>query len=235
MADIFNEISHNIVRLSLAFVPMLLGIVLHEVAHGFTAYKLGDPTAKLQGRLTLNPVRHLDGTGSLVFVLTALASPFIIGWAKPVPVQPRYFKNPRRGMMLVSFAGPAANFLLALILGGICAALLHSIIASGARDISPLTRFLLNTTLTGMLVNITLGWFNLLPIPGLDGGHILAGLLPVPLAQKFYEYSRYGLIILVALLATGALRYVMKPLVNTSISIIGGLFSFPASLLLQLT
>lgn len=231
MIDISNDIFQNITRLAVAFVPMLLGIVLHEVSHGFAAYKLGDPTAKLQGRLTLNPVRHLDMTGSLLFVITALLSPFIIGWAKPVEVQPRYFKNPRQGMMMISFAGPAANFLLAIVLGGIYAMLVHSILSGNSREISMVTRFLLNATLIGMKVNITLGWFNLMPIPGLDGGHILAGLLPANLAQQFYKYSKYGMIILIVLLATGALRYVLWPLFDVSVSIIGGLFSIPPKLL----
>lgn len=231
MTSLSGDISQNIVRLAAAFLPMLLGIVLHEVAHGFFAYKLGDPTAKLQGRLTLNPIRHLDMTGSLLFVLTALLSPFILGWAKPVPVQPRFFKNPRQGMMLISFAGPAANFLLAILLGGLYAALVHGILDSGTREISMVTRFLLNMARIGMWVNITLGWFNLMPIPGLDGGHILAGLLPEPLARKFYAFGRYGMIILIALLATGALRYVLGPLVEHSAGIIGSLFSIPPKLL----
>lgn len=231
MTSLSGDISQNIVRLAVAFLPMLLGIVLHEVAHGFSAYKLGDPTAKLQGRLTLNPIRHLDLTGSLLFVLTALLSPFILGWAKPVPVQPRFFKNPRKGMMLISFAGPAANFLLAILLGGLYAALVHSILASGTRELSVVTRFLLNMARIGMWVNITLGWFNLMPIPGLDGGHILAGLLPEPLARKFYAFGRYGMIILIALLATGVLKYVLGPLVDASGLFIGGLFSIPPKLL----
>jgi Zn-dependent protease len=231
MIDISNDIFQNITRLAAAFAPMLLGIVLHEVAHGFAAYKLGDPTAKLQGRLTLNPVRHLDMTGSLFFIITALLSPFIIGWAKPVQVQPRYCKNPRQGMMLISFAGPATNFLLAIVLGGIYAMLAHSIMAGERGEISVVTRFLLNTARIGMWVNVTLGWFNLMPIPGLDGGHILAGLLPARLAQKFYEYSRYGMIVLIVLLATGALRSVMGPIVAASVAIIGGFFSIPPQFL----
>ncbi|CAK7017222.1 MAG: hypothetical protein DELT_02287 [Desulfovibrio sp.] len=231
MTNISADIFDNISRLAVAFVPMLLGIVLHEIAHGFAAYKLGDPTAKLQGRLTLNPVRHLDVTGSLLFIITALLSPFIIGWAKPVQVQPRYFKNPRQGMMLISFAGPAANFALAFILGAIYALMVHSLLASPGGNISIVTQFLLNATFLGMWINITLGWFNLMPIPGLDGGHILAGLLPENIARKFYEYSKYGMIILIVLLATGALRFVMGPLVGGSVSAIGGLFSIPSRLL----
>lgn len=231
MINVSHEISQNISRIAVAFIPMLLGIVLHEVAHGFAAFKLGDPTAKLQGRLTLNPLRHLDVTGSFLFIVTALLSPFIIGWAKPVQVQPRYFKNPRQGMMLISLAGPATNFLLAIALGGIYAMMVHSILSGGSHEISVTTRFFIRAAYIGIWVNVTLGWFNLMPIPGLDGGHILAGLLPARMAQKFYGYSKYGLIILVALLATGAFRHVLEPLVNTSVSLIGGLFSIPPKLL----
>lgn len=230
MFDISPDIAKNITRVAVAFVPMLLGIVLHEVAHGFAAYKLGDPTAKLQGRLSLNPVKHLDVTGSLLFIITALFSPFILGWAKPVPVQPRYFKNPRKGMMLISFAGPGTNFLLALAFAGIYAALIHSLLGGGV-ELTSTVRFLLSATFMGIWVNVTLGWFNLLPIPSLDGGHILAGLLPLPLARKFYSLGKYGLIILVILLGTGLLRYVMAPLVINTISLIGTLFSIPPKLL----
>lgn len=230
MFDISPDIAKNITRVAVAFVPMLLGIVLHEVAHGFAAYKLGDPTAKLQGRLSLNPVKHLDVTGSLLFIITALFSPFILGWAKPVPVQPRYFKNPRKGMMLISFAGPGTNFLLALAFAGIYAALIHSLLGGGV-ELTSTVRFLLSATFMGIWVNVTLGWFNLLPIPSLDGGHILAGLLPLPLARKFYSLGKYGLIILVILLGTGLLRHVMAPLVINTISLIGTLFSIPPKLL----
>lgn len=229
--DVTSDIARNVSRLAVAFVPMLLGIILHEIAHGWAAWKLGDPTARLQGRLTLNPLRHLDVTGSLLFVLTALLSPFIFGWAKPVPVQPRYFKNPRQGMMITSLAGPAANFLLALVFGGLYAVMVRGLMTGYATDISAFTRFALNATFIGMWINVTLGWFNLLPIPGFDGGHILAGFLPYSLAEKFYRYSRYGMVLLVLLLATGTLRYILGPLVTTSVSLIGGLFAIPPQLL----
>lgn len=230
MFDFSPDIAKNITRVAVAFVPMLLGMVLHEVAHGYAAYKLGDPTAKLQGRLTLNPVAHLDVTGSLLFIVTALASPFIFGWAKPVPVQPRYFKNPRQGMMLISFAGPATNFALAVVFGGLYALLLN-LLLSGSMELTSTTKFLLSAARMGIWINIILGWFNLLPLPSLDGGHILAGLLPVNLARKFYSLSRYGLIILVVLLASGMLRYVLGPLAGISLDIIGAIFSIPPRLL----
>ena len=230
MFDLSFDIERNITRLAVAFIPMLLGMVLHELAHGYTAYRLGDPTAKLQGRLTLNPVAHLDMTGSLLFLFTALASPIIFGWAKPVQVQPRYFRNPRKGMMLVSVAGPAANFALALVFGGVYAVLLNQAL-TGGMEMTKTTEFLLRTTSMGIWINIILGWFNLLPLPSLDGGHILAGLLPPNLAYKFYSLSRYGLIILAVLLASGLLRHVLGPLARTSLDIVGAIFSIPPKFL----
>lgn len=233
MVDISPDITQKILRIAVALVPILLGMVLHELAHGYAAYKMGDPTAKLQGRLTLNPLKHLDVTGTLVFVITALASPFVFGWAKPVNVQPRYFKDPRKGMMIVSFAGPATNFLLAIAFGGLYSLLVQSAIGtvSVGQPVSDTMQFFLRMALAGIWINFTLGWFNLLPIPSLDGGHILAGFLPVELARKFYSLGRYALIIIVALFATKAFSAIMRPLVGTSVDLLGTLFSIPSQLL----
>lgn len=230
MFDISPDIAKNITRFAVAFVPMLLGIVLHEVAHGYTAYKLGDPTAKLSGRLTMNPIVHFDMTGSLLFVFTALFSPLIFGWAKPVPVQPRYFATPRKGMMLVSVAGPAANFILALLFAALYSFLISGVV-SGSLEVTSTSKFLLSTARMGIVINLILAWFNLLPIPTLDGGHILAGFLPFEAARKFYAFGKYWVLILVALLATGAIRYIMGPLLDVSLDIIGAVFSIPPRLL----
>lgn len=230
MIDLSPDITKNITRIAVTLVPILLGMVLHELAHGYAAYRLGDPTPKLQGRLTLNPLKHLDVTGSIIFIVTALTSPFVFGWAKPVNVQPRYFKDPRKGMMLISFAGPAANFLLALAFGALYAVLTRYVL-SGGIQITSTVKFLLSTTFMGIWINLTLGWFNLLPIPALDGGHILAGLLPRHLAEKFYAFGKYALIIIVLLMVSGAFRYIMRPLVGTSAEIIGSLFAIPPQLL----
>ena len=112
-----HSISESISRLVVAFVPVLLGIILHEVAHGWVALRRGDPTAWMLGRLTLNPVPHIDPMGMGMFAFTALFTPFVFGWAKPVPVNVRYFRNPRRDMLLVSAAGPLTNITLALLFG----------------------------------------------------------------------------------------------------------------------
>ena len=230
MIDISPDITKNITRIAVTLVPILLGMVLHELAHGYTAYKLGDPTPKLQGRLTLNPLRHLDVTGSIIFIVTALTSPFVFGWAKPVNVQPRYFTTPNKGMMLVSLAGPMTNFVLAFVFGALYAILTRYAIA-GQFQITPTMQFFLHMTFMGIWINLTLAWFNLLPIPALDGGHILAALLPFSLAQKFYAYGKYGLIFILVLMMSGALRLVMQPLVGTSAKIIGSVFSIPPQLL----
>ncbi len=229
MTNLSPDITQNIARIAVALIPILLGMVLHELAHGYAAYKLGDPTPKLQGRLTLNPLKHLDVTGTIIFIVTALASPFVFGWAKPVNVQPRYFKDPRQGMMLISLAGPLTNFLLAVVFGVLYALLLRQIMG-GAR-VSPGMEFLLNMAYMGIMINLTLGWFNLLPIPALDGGHILAGLLPASLAEKFYSFGKYALIIIVLLVVSGAFRHIMGPLVGNSAEIIGSMFSIPSRLL----
>ena len=230
MTNLSSDITQNIVRLSVALVPILLGMVLHELAHGYAAYKLGDPTPKLQNRLTLNPIKHLDVNGTIVFFITALASPFVFGWAKPINVQPRYFRNPRKGMMLISLAGPVTNFLLAIVFGALYALLLQQVMGEGR--VSKMMEFLLSMTYMGIIINLTLGWFNLLPIPALDGGHILAGFLPPSLAEKFYSYSRYAFIVIILLVVTGAFRHIMGPLVGNSIKIIGTMFAIPPRLLL---
>ena len=205
----------------LAIVPALFGIICHEVAHGWVAYKQGDPTAKMLGRLTLNPIKHIDPVGLGVFAITALSrSPFIFGWAKPVPVQSGYFKSPRKGMLLVALAGPTANFLVALL----CAFLLKLVINLGnAGMVDPYgTAQLVRKSLgMGIGINCALAWFNLLPIPPLDGSHILGGLLPRSLHAEYVKISRYGLLIVILLLVTDVLGEILVPLINLSLAAIG--------------
>jgi len=199
-------------RLAIFTVPLLLGVVLHELAHGYAAWLYGDPTAKNAGRLTLNPIKHLDKTGTLVFVLTAFFSSFVIGWAKPVPINPRYFRNPRQGIMVVSLAGPLANFAL-VVLFYIGFSLLLMVPAEGeGRLQSFFLEPLLHIFAAGVIVNAVLGVFNLLPIPPLDGSKILAGLLPRSLLMPYLRLEKYGFFILLLLLMTGALRHVFEPI-----------------------
>lgn len=219
-ASMFDlDIALSIRKISIALIPMLAGIVFHEAAHGWVAYRHGDPTAKQLGRLTLNPLPHIDPMGTLVFILTALTSPFVIGWAKPVPVNPRYFRNPRQGMMWVSAAGPATNFLLAIAF-----AVGYKLSAGSAAipgmPVSGVQEFLIAMCRAGVWINLTLCWFNLMPVPPLDGSKIAAGFMPPRMAYSYLSVERYGLLIVMILLATGLLGKVVWPLVDGSVGLI---------------
>jgi Zn-dependent protease len=168
----------------LYLAPLLLvSLVLHELAHALVATRLGDPTPREQGRLTLNPLPHLDPLGTTMFVLTAFASSFIFGWARPVIVQPRYFRRPKLDMALVALAGPATNFLLALA----CAAyLVHGDPTGGTFEV----------VARAYEVNIVLGIFNLIPIPPLDGSRIAGALLPQGLYARWSSLDQVGILAL---------------------------------------
>ncbi len=210
----FN-IAHALRILSISLVPALLGIILHEVAHGWMAEKLGDPTARMMGRLTLNPIPHIDPMGLAVFGLTSLTGSFVFGWAKPVPVNPRYFRKIDRDMMLVALAGPSANFLLAVIFGVLLWAAVSFLPFAQWKDNSAYI-FCLSSLQAGVIINFGLGWLNLLPIPPLDGSKILAYFLPPQYARRYMEAARYGFIILLILLFTGILNKILGPLVSGS-------------------
>ncbi len=202
-------------RFAVAAIPALLGIILHEVAHGWVAAKRGDPTARLMGRLTLNPVPHIDPMGLLVFVMTSLSGAFVFGWAKPVPVDPRYFKNPQKDMMLVSLAGPVTNLILAFIFTLMLRVFLEFLPFSVWHDNATYIFFILMFQ-TGIVINAGLCWLNLLPIPPLDGSKVVAYFLPRNLAWQYMSAGKYGFVILILLLATGALGVVLSPLVSTT-------------------
>jgi Zn-dependent protease len=172
--------------------PILFALTIHEYAHGYVAYKLGDPTAKDAGRLTLNPLAHLDPIGTLMLFIVKL------GWAKPVPVNPYNFRNPRQDMMWVSFAGPASNFLAAFAL----AIVFKFVVVSSPYGISQgsFLQVLLLMLKWGVLINIILGVFNLIPIPPLDGSKILMGILPPAFAYQFAVLERFGPFLLIFIL-----------------------------------
>jgi Zn-dependent protease len=199
-------------RFAIACLPALLGIILHEVAHGWAAKRCGDPTAYALGRLTLNPVPHIDPMGLLVFALTSISSPFVFGWAKPVPVDTRYFRKPARDMMLVALAGPLTNMLLALVFAVALSGALHALPPAMWLE-SGDGQFILRMFKAGVIINFSLAWLNLMPIPPLDGSRILGWLLPGDLGWRFQRLGRYGFVILILLLATGALGFILGPLV----------------------
>lgn len=174
-------------------VPMVLAIVFHEVAHGWVARALGDPTAAEQNRLSLNPLRHVDPFGTIILPgLLKLSGAPVFGWAKPVPVDFRRLRNPRWGMVLVAAAGPATNFVLAA-LAAVCLGLMAS--ASGLP-----ARFVAENLLNFLFINLFLGAFNLLPIPPFDGSRIVMGVLPGPLARGYARLEPFGLLIVFGLL-----------------------------------
>ncbi len=209
------DISQVLSTLAVAAVPALLGIILHEVAHGWVAYRCGDPTAKFMGRLTLNPLPHIDPMGLLAFVLTSLSGAFVFGWAKPVPVNPRYFRNPAKDMMLVALAGPLTNFLLATLFGLLLWAVVHVFPPQQWMHSSSYV-FALKTIQSGVIINFGLGWLNLIPIPPLDGSKVVAYFLPPNASYRYLSIERYGFVILLLLLFTGALGLVLGPLVSGS-------------------
>ncbi len=197
---------------AVALIPALLGIILHEVAHGWVASLRGDPTARMMGRLTLNPLPHIDPTGLLVFALTSLSGAFVFGWAKPVPVDPRYFKDPQKDIMWVSLAGPLTNLLLAAVFACLLSGLLHVAPIEQWKD-STVFEFVVRTLAVGIIINCGLCWLNLLPIPPLDGSKVLAYFLPSSWAWKYMSLGKYGFLILIVLLVTNILSVVLRPLV----------------------
>ncbi len=194
-------------------LPVIAAIVLHEVAHGFVADRLGDPTAKERGRLTLNPISHVDpfGTVALPAFLIFAGSPFVFGYAKPVPVDFRRLRNPKRDMVWVAAAGPATNVVLAVA----SAVVFHLLMGLYTPGASPLAlEGALRMLQASVIVNIVLAVFNLLPILPLDGGRVLTGLLPLSLAIPYSRLEPFGLFIVVGLLAFNVLSPVLGPVVS---------------------
>ena len=193
----------------LAFIGLLLALTVHEAAHAWAASRLGDPTARLQGRLSLNPVVHIDPVGTVLLPLLAFAlNAPIIGWAKPVPVDGRYLKHFRRDFMWIALAGPASNLLLAILASLLLRALPLLPTSLGAiAVVEPLLQF----TYGFFRVNILLALFNLIPVPPLDGSNVVAALLPPHLAEKWDTVRQYGIFILYGLMFTGILGMLITP------------------------
>jgi Zn-dependent protease len=207
----------NIARqVAITALPILIAVILHEVSHGYAAYRLGDPTAKMLGRLTLNPISHIDIFGTILmpimlFVLTN--GQFVFGYAKPVPINPGNFKNPKKDMALSAAAGPGTNVLLAIIsllLLKYALMPLSAIAPENAIEtiFEPLSMMLKSS----IIINVVLASFNLIPIPPLDGGRVLMGFLPYRQAAMLNRLEPYGMIIVLILVATGLARYIIWPL-----------------------
>jgi len=205
---------------AIAILPLLFGITLHEVAHGWAAKRLGDKTALMMGRLTLNPLKHIDPVGTiLVPGLMMLAGGAIFGWAKPVPVTWQNLRNPKRDMALVALAGPMANLGMAFIWALIARL---GILLSAVSPWASVPMILMGKV--GIVLNLVLMVLNLLPLPPLDGGRIMTSLLPGPLSYRFSRIEPYGFFILIALLMTGVLWKLLGP----PVSVLEDLFSLVA-------
>ena len=197
------------------FLIVLLSLTIHEAAHAWTAYRLGDPTAKMLGRISLNPLVHIDPIGTIVLPLIAAFSNLpIIGWAKPVPVDMRRLRNPRRDFMLVAAAGPASNLLQAIVV-----AVLFHVVPLESLDLFNLNWP--NVFRRAADINILLALFNMVPVPPLDGGNVLAGLLPPSAAATFDTMRPYGFIILYGLMFTGILSQLIVPPADFLMELLG--------------
>lgn len=184
---------------------ILIALTFHEVAHGWVAYRLGDDTAKLSGRLTLNPLRHLDPIGFILMVVARF------GWAKPVPVNPLNFRGNRKtGMLWVALAGPVMNILLAYL----AVLVLHLLELLINNQIISYNPYFITFIQVFFQINVVLASFNLIPLPPLDGSKILAGLLPYRFSRFMYQYERYSSLILIVLAFTGVLYYIYAPVAN---------------------
>src|SRR6056300_817506 len=193
---------------TISIIPVLLAITVHEAAHGYAAKHFGDKTAYYLGRITLNPIKHIDPLGTVVIpgMLLLLSAPFLFGWAKPVPVNFSNLNNPKKDMMWVALAGPASNLLMAII----WAIILGLFKSSGASY----ALFIIGMAQVGIMINLVLMLLNLLPIPPLDGGRMAVSLLPSPWSYKLASIERYGMFILIFLIVSGLLSAILLPLLR---------------------
>jgi Zn-dependent protease len=205
-------------KLSVMLVPGMLAIVCHEVSHGFVAWRYGDPTARMLGRLTLNPLKHIDIVGTLMIFFIG------IGWAKPVPVTFENLRNPKRDMIWVAAAGPITNIILATV----SAFLLRGLVAIDNMAVAESPLAMLTEPLVLMLafsvyINLLLAIFNMIPVPPLDGGRVLVGLLPHRQAMAWSRIEPYGMVIIIVLVFfTNIFSYVISPILNIAVHLVAG-------------
>jgi len=208
---------YNFLLKVLIYAPsVIFAITLHEAAHGYVARHFGDTTAYMLGRVTLNPIKHIDPIGTIVVPLITSLAGFVFGWAKPVPVNFNNLRNPKRDMFWVAAAGPASNVIQALI---------WALVAKTLFDVDGgVATYWVQVAEAGILVNLILAILNLFPILPLDGGRILASLLPARISHAYQGTERYGMLILIVLIVTGVLGWVMRPILLLGVSAIYALF-----------
>jgi Zn-dependent protease len=219
-----ESISENIQMLSIRLVPFIMAVVFHEFAHGFVANQWGDNTAKSQGRLTLNPIPHLDPIGTVLFPIISMWTGMNIffGWAKPVPINPARFRKYKQGMFWVSIAGPGMNFILAVL-----SAFMFCAIEAWMPRSFYLFEPLHAMSFVSVSLNFSLGIFNLIPLPPLDGSKIVEIFLPYEASRKYQALTQYSFYILMALIMTGALNVLVVPIrfcTNVTLILVGALF-----------
>jgi Zn-dependent protease len=209
---------NNLQLLAVIALPVLFAITVHEAAHGWVASRFGDQTARMLGRVTFNPLKHIDPVGTVVVPLaTFLLTGFLFGWARPVPVNSRNLRHPRRDMALVALAGPGANLLMAVLWG------LAIHVGLALWEVSQWVALpLVYMGAAGVLVNVLLMVLNLFPLLPLDGGRVLSALLPPRLSAKLARLEPFGLILLLALLVTGVLATVLFPVIKLMIGLMPG-------------
>ncbi len=205
-------------KITVSAIPIIFAITVHEASHGYAAKYFGDFTAEKMGRITLNPIKHIDPIGTILLpALTLMLGGILFGWAKPVPVNFANLNNPKKDMLWVAAAGPASNFIMAIFW------VLVLKYSASAPEVAAF--FLLEMSKVGIMINLVLMVLNLLPLPPLDGGRIAVSLLPMDLAMKFSQIERYGFIILIALLFTGILGKIISPMIDFFARLILSIFA----------